>query len=294
MSVLGQSYYLSCRTRIGRVTARAMLGALRRIGACRSFKLPLDALSLPGPATSGLMKLWSRLHWMGEDGMMPPDQLLAIYRLTYTWPGDGDVVELGSWTGLTTCYLATACASRGRGHVYAVDTFAGTKEGGTSYDAVARHGGTTWPAFRRRMREADLEGRVTALVGDTVEQAKAYPGNPIRVLLIDADHSFEGVRRDFEAWWPHVAPGGLIVFHDYAMPEAGVRRYVDEIVTRRDDVEVSPGCVHPNVFAVAKELGVRGEARVIREAVAEVSALCAATMSGAVRVGEGLAPVAGA
>ncbi|MBZ0172494.1 MAG: class I SAM-dependent methyltransferase, partial [Phycisphaerales bacterium] len=119
MSVLGQSYYLSCRTRIGRVTARAMLGALRRIGACRSFKLPLDALSLPGPATSGLMKLWSRLHWMGEDGMMPPDQLLAIYRLTYTWPGDGDVVELGSWTGLTTCYLATACASRGRGHVYA-------------------------------------------------------------------------------------------------------------------------------------------------------------------------------
>ncbi|MCG3131014.1 MAG: hypothetical protein FLDDKLPJ_01789 [Phycisphaerae bacterium] len=294
MSVLGPCFYLSCRTRVGRGAARAMLGGLRRIGACRSFKLPLDALSLPGPATSGLMKLWSRIHWMGEDGMMPPEQLLAIYRLAYAWPGAGDVVELGSWTGLTTCYLGTACEARGRGHVYAVDTFAGTKEGGSSYDAIARHGGTTWPAFRRRVREAGLEERTTALIGDTVEQAKAYPGGPIRMLLIDADHSFEGVRRDFEAWRPRVAPGGLIVFHDYAMPEAGVRRYVDEVVTRRDDIENSPGSVHPNVYAVAKALGVRDEARPIREATAEASAFCAAAMPGVVRVGEGLAPVAGA
>ena len=47
-----------------------------------------------------------------------------------------------------------------------------------------------------------------------------------RFLLIDADHSYEGVRRDFEAWSPLVAPGGLIVFHDYLMSEAGVARFV--------------------------------------------------------------------
>ncbi len=254
MSLAGQCYYRTCRTRPGRGVARATVATLRRLGMFRAFKLPLDALALPHVATRSLMTLWSRIHWMGGDGMMPPEQMLALYRLAVSWPGDGDIVELGAWTGLTTCYLAAAAKARGGGHVYAVDTFVGTKEGSESYAAVARYGGSTWATFRKRVRTAGLADRVTALVGDTVEQAAAYPGRPIRFLLIDADHSYEGVCRDYHAWLPHVAPGGLIVFHDYAMPEAGVRRFVDEIVERQGSCEATPGRVHENVFAVARRL----------------------------------------
>lgn len=260
MSLLGQCYYATCRTRPGQRIARTALGALRWIGAGRETRLPIRALDLPPRQTQALMRLWSRMHWMGGDGMMPPDQLLAIFRLVATWPGSGDVVELGSWSGLTTCYLATACAALGHGHVYAVDTFIGSKEDGATYDAVARYGGSTWPAFKDRVRQARLHANITALVGDTVERAATYPGRAIRVLFIDADHSFAGVSRDFEAWWPHVAPGGLVVFHDYAMPEAGVRRFVDEIAVRREDVEPTPGRVHENVFALAKRLTIDCEA----------------------------------
>lgn len=36
----------------------------------------------------------------------------------------------------------------------------------------------------------------------------------VDVLHIDADHMFNSVKEDFEAWEPHVRPGGAVMFHD--------------------------------------------------------------------------------
>jgi len=38
--------------------------------------------------------------------------------------------------------------------------------------------------------------------------------DPIDLLYIDGDHSYEGVRRDFDDWFPYVRPGGIIFLHD--------------------------------------------------------------------------------
>lgn len=224
--------------------------AARRLGFLRGFRTPLDALYLDHAPCAALMALWQRMHWSSGDGMMPPRQLLAIYQLTATWPVRGDVVELGSWVGLTTSYLATACRMRGTERVYAVDTFAGTKEGDAHYPSVHRFGGSTLNAFREQIRIADLQDRVSELVGLTTEMAHEYRGSPIRVLLIDADHSYAGVRADFEAWFPHVAPNGLIIFHDYAMPS--VAQFVDEIRANAPTVSDTPGWVAENVYALTK------------------------------------------
>lgn len=42
----------------------------------------------------------------------------------------------------------------------------------------------------------------------------ALAGNPLEFLFIDADHRYDGVKRDFELYEPLVASGGLIGFHD--------------------------------------------------------------------------------
>lgn|GEM_PF-1068381 len=252
MSVLSRSYYRLCETRIGHRAVRAVLKGVRRVGALGDFYLPIDALDLDHEAVAALMRLWRRIHWSSGDGMMPPRQLLALYRMAATWPLDGDTVELGAWTGLTTCYLAAAARLRGDGRVFAVDTFEGTKEGGGRYESIEKYHGTTLPAFEYRIAQAGLLDFVSTVIGDSASSASRYTGGPIRLLLIDADHSYEGVRRDFDAWAPLVAPGGLVVFHDYLMSEAGVARFVNENVAVHPQFVIAPGHVTPNVMVVTR------------------------------------------
>lgn len=62
-------------------------------------------------------------------------------------------------------------------------------------------------------------------------------GQQIDCLFIDGDHSYYGVRRDYEMYAPLVRPGGLIVFHDIAPLLSGqtspddiqVKQFWDEI-----------------------------------------------------------------
>lgn len=250
MSLLTRMYYPVCRSRTGHAIVRAAVGGVRRVGGLHNPHLPFDALSLDYPAYAGLATLWSRIHWSPGDGMMPQDELLAIYRLAVEWPVEGDIIELGAWIGLTTSYLATACRVRGSGKVWAVDTFAGTMEGDRRYPGVEHHGGTTLPEFHRRVDGAGVTDLVETLPGLTREMAGVYPGQPARLLLIDADHSYAGVRDDFNRWLPHVAPGGVVVFHDYRFPD--VSRFINDEVLYDSRVAFSPGIIRPNVVAVTK------------------------------------------
>lgn len=50
----------------------------------------------------------------------------------------------------------------------------------------------------------------------TQEFAKELEGNPLQInmLFIDADHSKDAVLKDFQDFFPFVAPHGLILLHD--------------------------------------------------------------------------------
>ena len=58
-------------------------------------------------------------------------------------------------------------------------------------------------------------------------------GTEVDFLFIDADHSYAGVRRDFELYVPLVRSGGLVVFHDILphpkFPSYQVHRFWSEI-----------------------------------------------------------------
>lgn len=59
-------------------------------------------------------------------------------------------------------------------------------------------------------------------------------GRKIDFLFIDGDHSYEGVKKDFEIFSKYVAVGGIIAFHDvYALfndnKNVGVRNFWNEI-----------------------------------------------------------------
>ena len=74
----------------------------------------------------------------------------------------------------------------------------------------------------------------------TREQVKEIIGTtPIDFLFIDGDHTYDGVKKDFEMYFPLVKDGGVIAFHDIALhpPEknCNVRKFWEKI--KKEDSE---------------------------------------------------------
>ena len=73
-------------------------------------------------------------------------------------------------------------------------------------------------ALRERLARAGQ--RVVSLSGDSHKEETAVrlerllDGRPLDVLFIDGDHSYDGVRADFERYGPLVRSGGIIALHD--------------------------------------------------------------------------------
>jgi predicted O-methyltransferase YrrM len=68
--------------------------------------------------------------------------------------------------------------------------------------------------------------------GRTAEVASQFEDNFFDYIYIDADHSYEGVKKDLNAYWPKVKPGGILGGHDYMIfhttYDFGVVQAVDE------------------------------------------------------------------
>ena len=63
-----------------------------------------------------------------------------------------------------------------------------------------------------RLLRADSHSKETLM---TV--SKFLNGRQLDLLFVDGDHSYTGVRADFEMYAPFVRPGGVVAFHDIAM-----------------------------------------------------------------------------
>jgi len=51
-------------------------------------------------------------------------------------------------------------------------------------------------------------------------------------VFIDGDHTYDGVKADFEMYSPLGRPGGVIALHDIAYPNCDVPRFWSEISPR--------------------------------------------------------------
>lgn len=144
----------------------------------------------------------------------------------------GPVVEVGSFVGRSTCFLALGVLARDDpSKVYAVDPYAGGTGDPGSQPADALD---VLPFFELNLSRAGVMEVVTPLRGDAAQVAMTWEGAHIGLLFIGGLHTLDGVIADFSAFEPHLAPDAILVFDDYSPPEfPGVRHAVDLIAQRR-------------------------------------------------------------
>jgi hypothetical protein len=75
----------------------------------------------------------------------------------------------------------------------------------------------------------NYSNRARLIESDSIDAATLVEDGSLDLVFIDADHSYEGVRKDIEAWSPKVRKGGVIAGHDYGHPDfPDVKVAVDE------------------------------------------------------------------
>lgn len=153
---------------------------------------------------------------MGIDVQMSPNELFQIYFTLRTFvPIDKKrplrFVEIGSWEGGSLLLICRALS----GVTDKIEGFA--------IEPNPR------PKFRQIIDGLSPKVRhLQTLSHHAVEQLKgifADDGNPPMFILVDGDHSYEGVKRDIELYYPILAPGGVMVFHDFLPPLDDKNRY---------------------------------------------------------------------
>jgi predicted O-methyltransferase YrrM len=139
------------------------------------------------------------------DGWLSEEQGAALFEAAAGCSGRGAIVEIGSWKGRSTVWLAHGARLAGR-RVFAVDPHVNSRE-----DPEAK----TFDAFVENVRRAGVDDVVTPVVMPSPEASTAVVG-PVELLFIDGDHSDAGAEADAAIWLPRLIPGGVVLMHDVA------------------------------------------------------------------------------
>lgn len=140
------------------------------------------------------MRSWRSADRFSLDSAARPQELAELLALA---AGRRSVVELG--TGTAWSAIALALADRGRSVI--------------SYDPTVRQEREAYLRLAGASTRSRIELRSAP---DTAGPRRGDP--PVEFLFIDSLHEREPAKAAFRSWQGALAPGAVVVFHDYGHP----------------------------------------------------------------------------
>lgn len=147
-------------------------------------------------------------------GMISQDQATLLFYLSTFSQIRGDIIEIGSWLGKSTVFLAKGCKVSGNGVVHAIDTFKGNIGKEKMYEAPLREGETIYRRFMKNIKSAALE-KYVKVYKTTSKEARKIIRSKARILFIDGCHEYEAVKDDIKTWKGLLLAGGFIALDDF-------------------------------------------------------------------------------
>lgn len=183
------------------------------------------------------------------------DMLLRVAAASAVKRESLELLEIGSLFGISAAILYEALSPRHQTmRMTLIDPFEGYYEANQHDPHTGQP--VTEAAVRRNLSRACVPGEAVRIIKalSTSETAiRQAASRRYDVLLIDGDHSYAGVKFDFEHYAPFVSPGGFIIFDDYTSPFwPDVTRYLDEEVRPRADFKFIGASWRTAIFQLAE------------------------------------------
>lgn len=152
----------------------------------------------------------------------------SIYNLAVEQaPHNAHFVEVGSWRGRSTAYLAVNIKNSGKNiQVDCVDTWRGSVDEEVHQTDPAVVADTLYDEFIANM--GPVKDIIKPVRMTSREAVKQYEDNSLDFILIDGSHEYEEVKHDIGEWLKKLKPGCYIAGDDYAWP--GVEQAVKEVI----------------------------------------------------------------
>lgn len=147
------------------------------------------------------------------------DECEKLFSLQMGLKNNALIVELGIGYGRTTTIMAEIAKHKNQTHI-AIDNFC--QDDGQRYKKHQQDRFNKYNWNKSKLLESD-----------TVDAVKKTGKKKVDLLLVDGDHTAEGVTRDIKAWLPRVKKGSYILFHDYGRdslpgPHAAVQPFLED------------------------------------------------------------------
>ena len=173
------------------------------------------------------MKLPS--HFNSVKGFLDHNEGICLYNHALSSSKKGPILEIGSYCGKSTIYLATA-AKEYNCSVYSVDHHTGSEENqvGWEYHDIELFDEETgkinsFPEFMRNLRKANLLDTVIPIVSDSSLVSRDWK-IPLSMVFVDGGHTMEAAFNDFNNWKDKIIKGGILAIHDvFPNPDDGGR-----------------------------------------------------------------------
>lgn len=156
------------------------------------------------------------------DGFLLPNEQQFLYEHAKkcTLP----ILEIGSFKGKSTVCLAKGSKDGNNVKVYAVDPHTGS-DAEQKLPEFQGKPTMTYAVFKENIKKKHVDDVVIPIVKFSEEAAEGWT-QPLGMVWVDGDHSYEMASLDFKLWSQHLVPGGIIAFHDSTNPEFGVEKMI--------------------------------------------------------------------
>ena len=160
------------------------------------------------------------------EGMISLEEAQFLYDLAKNTKVDGEnsIVEIGSYRGRSTVALARGSNDGNKIPVFAIDPheeFVGVLGG--------HFGGQDRGAFYQNMLKTSCF-EIVRLINLSSEVVTPGWKRRVNLLWIDGDHTYNGVKRDFNCWKPFLSQDAVIAFDDSTDSQLGPAKLLQELL----------------------------------------------------------------